>query len=291
MAWEGEEHPMEMEEDKAYKEMQKSILEEVSLSFPHVENAANACASTPLSMPIQIPVPVHTSIMSGPSTFDLSKNTEKRMKTKLDELRKPVNEGEAQGTVQKNFVERFSTPASMTLPYPGLDGHQRRIKPTPISPPPPPVEKPSPQPATNQLSEFGWYWSDLIGGWFKTHKLIEAEKRAGVYHADDLIASDQTSGTNRSTIGHTDIPSEERKRIHDEIAAVMRQNFPGIHLSTVHNSEPGKSGASSAKNIESEQNSVPEAIAGSEVSIASTSNDGGNAGNFSRLSQQVGSVS
>ena len=67
---------METEEDKAYKELQKSIIEEVSSSFPHVEEAANASASTPLSMPFQTPVFVHTSILSEPSTSDLSENAE-----------------------------------------------------------------------------------------------------------------------------------------------------------------------------------------------------------------------
>ena len=61
---------------------------------------------------------------------------------------------------------------------------------------------------------------------------------------EDIVeSSDQSSGINRSTIGHTFIPPEERARIHDEVGAVMRQNFPGIHLRTVHNSESGKSGA------------------------------------------------
>ena len=156
--------------------MQKSIIEEVSLSFPHVENAVNPSASTPLSMPVQLPVSVHPTILSEPSTSDLSETADKRMKAKLDDLRKPVNEGDAQGTVQKNFDERFSTPASMTLPYPGLDGHQRRIKPIPISLPLPPREKPTPQPASKPLSKFGWYWSELGEGWFKTEELIEAER-------------------------------------------------------------------------------------------------------------------
>ena len=103
--------------------------------------------------------------------------------------------------------------------------------------------------------------------------------------------SDQSSGTNRSTIGQTFIPPDERVKIHDEVAAVMRQIFPGIQLSTVHNSEPGKSGAFLANMTDSRQNSAPMAIAGSEVSVASTSNDRGNALEFSRLSQQMGADS
>ena len=35
-AWEENETPMETDEDKLYYDMQKSILEEVSQSFPHV---------------------------------------------------------------------------------------------------------------------------------------------------------------------------------------------------------------------------------------------------------------
>ena len=103
--------------------------------------------------------------------------------------------------------------------------------------------------------------------------------------------SDQSSGTNRSTIGHTVISPEERARIHDEVAAVMRQNFPRIHLSTVHNSEPGKSCAYAVSMTDSGQNSAPMAIARSEVFVASTSNNRGNAVDFSRLLRQVGASS
>ena len=68
----------------------------------------------------------------------------------------------------------------------------------------------------------------------------------------------------------------------------MHQMFPGIHLSTVHNSEHGKSGAYAVDMTSHGQNSAPMAIAGSDVFVASTSNNGGNAMEFSRLSQQMG---
>ena len=102
---------------------------------------------------------------------------------------------------------------------------------------------------------------------------------------ETMESNDQLSGTNRSTIGNTFIPPEERARIRDEVRAVMHQNFPGIQFSTVHNSEPGKSGAHSVDMTNSGQNSAPMAIAGSEVSVASTANNRGNAVEFSRLSQ------
>ena len=65
----------------------------------------------------------------------------------------------------------------------------------------------------------------------------------------------------------------------------MHQMFLGIHLSTVHNSEHRKSGAYAVDMTNHGQNSAPMAIAGSDVSVASTSNNGGNAVEFSRLSQ------
>ena len=96
---------------------------------------------------------------------------------------------------------------------------------------------------------------------------------------------DRSSGTNRSTIGNTYIPPEEEKKTWDQARATVHQMFPGIHMSTVHNGEPGKSGMFVSNQANSEQTSEPMAIAGSEVCMASTSNNGGNAIEFSRLSQ------
>ena len=103
-------------------------------------------------------------------------------------------------------------------------------------------------------------------------------------------SKDQSSGTNMSTIGNTYIPPAEEQKIREEVRATMRQIFPGINMSTVHNSEPGKSGAQEINLTTPLQNSAPMAIAGSEISVASTSNNGGNAVEFSRLSQQMGAV-
>ena len=81
---------------------------------------------------------------------------------------------------------------------------------------------------------------------------------------------------------------------------MMQKIFPGINLSTAHQKFPtmessknelGKSDASVIYSTKSEPNSAPMAIAGSDVSIASTSNNGGNATEFSHLSQQTGAVS
>ena len=183
-------------------------------------------------------------------------------------------------------------PRNTTMPYPGLDGHPRRITPIPLSLPLPPRENASPKPISVPSSKPGWYWSELSGGWFKTEELLQREqleeerKKAAQEEADNTAESkDQSVGTNMSTIGNTSIPPTERERIRDEVRAVMRQNFPGIQLGTGHNSEPGNSGATAAQVTIGEQTSVPTAIAGSEVSVASTSNARGNALEFSRLSR------
>ena len=111
---------METDGDEQYHDMQKSILEEVSQSFPHVGAAENTSASTPISIPVQLPA----QILSEPSTSDLPESADERMRDQLDNLRAPVNKGKitSEGF---NSSFSFSTPASVTLPYPGLDGHPR----------------------------------------------------------------------------------------------------------------------------------------------------------------------
>ena len=116
MAWEGTEIPKETEEDREYRELQNSLLQEVSLSFPHVENTGNPSVSTPI--PIFVPVP--TPILSAASTSVLPESEDKRLKDRFNQLRALVSEREpASGGFDCPF--RFSTPASATLPYPGLD--------------------------------------------------------------------------------------------------------------------------------------------------------------------------
>ena len=102
---------------------------------------------------------------------------------------------------------------------------------------------------------------------------------------ETMESKDQSSGTSRSTIGNTFIPSEERMQIRDDVRVAVHQRFPGIHMSTVHNSGHGKPDDYAVDMTNHGQNSAPMAIAGSDVSVASTSNNGGNAVEFSPLSQ------
>ena len=131
--------------------------------------------------------------------------------------------------------------------------------------------------------------STLQGVRHEGKSLKNEEKRVTQeMNAATAESQDQSSGTHRSTIGNTFIPPSEREMIRDEVRAVMHQNFPGIQFGTVHNSGSGNSGASAAQVTNGGQDSGPTAIAGSEVFVASTSNEGGDALEFSRLSRQMG---
>ena len=90
-------------------------------------------------------------------------------------MEKPVNIPEKEDT---STQFKFDTPASMTLPYPSLDGHQRRIMPIPISVPPPPPVKTFPNVRPPPPNKTGWYSSELGGGWYKTAELLEEEEKA-----------------------------------------------------------------------------------------------------------------
>ena len=191
--------------------------------------------------------------------------------------------------------EKWYTPASATLPYPGLDGHPRRITPIPISLP---LSQPSvPGLKVHPIPTYEEVWQGFRqrdAAFQRYYEEMKEKERQGVKQgtpdAATAESTDQFSGTNRSTIGNTYIPPEEEKKIRDDVRAVMHQRFPGIQFSTIHNSGSGKSGAQSADMADSVQNSAPMAIAGSEVSVASTSENRGNAIEFSHLSQQVGAA-
>ena len=219
-----------------------------------------------------------------------------KMQEKLTALRSGQQEI-ARPEIKNCF--NFDTPASMTLPYPGLDGHPRRITPIPVSLPILPTEKTSLQPVPEPRSKSGWYWSELSERWFKTPELMEKERLADLQatveeEAESSIQKgSQLSGTSRSTIGNTFISPEERARIRDEVRAVIHQTFPGTHLSTVHNSEPGKSGAQPVNMTDFGQNSAPMAIAGLEVSMVSTRSNAGvgeNQNSFARMMRSTGAV-
>ena len=85
---------------------------------------------------IAVSTPQFSVAMAGPSGANpstLSRNTTHGTSAFVPELfpqSRPMNAGNFDGF---SFPGNFSTPATMTVPYPGLDGHTRRITPIPIS--------------------------------------------------------------------------------------------------------------------------------------------------------------
>ena len=112
----------------------------------------------------------------------------------------------------------------------------------------------------------------------------------------------QSSGANRHTIGSTTISSSEAEIIKKEVRDIVQKAFPGINVNTAHPVPPNRrsgvsdTGKPSSGVIDlagSMAHSAPLAIAGSEVSVASTlSNSGQGESNtsFSRIMSGSGAV-
>ena len=267
MNWDQEELPVETEEDRLHKEMNAAILQEVSLSVPHTDAVNDPSSMTPVSMPVS----TSTQILNLSSPSSMPENMDQQMKTKFDQLKQPAVEKIRKISEKGDSSTRVNVDTIVSTPlpnYPGLDGHPRRITPIPLSIPISPV---------------------------KVEKLVKPDEREAKRMVTERTAAEEDtatsydhSGTNMSTIGNTFIPPEEERRIREQVRTEMRQLFPGIQIGTIHNSGSGKSGVNQANPNDEKKTSVPLAIAGSEVSLASTSNNGGNAVEFSRLSQQAG---
>ena len=92
---------------------------------------------SPIAIPIlSMPISASVSAMSDPSLGGMQERLT-ALRTGTPAIN--ISGIEAQGNVQFSTAEnvkiqeRWSTPANMTLPYPGLDGHPRRIVPIPVS--------------------------------------------------------------------------------------------------------------------------------------------------------------
>ena len=140
---------------EAQKELDEALLKEADETLPV------AMDQVPMSVPLSaehVSYPLTTESVSAPvftpspSSSKLGDKELQKMKEKFNSLRSSVPKV-TRPEVQNLFHR--DTPASMTLPYPGLDGHQRRITPIPVTLPLPQMEKPAPQPAPKSLSKFG----------------------------------------------------------------------------------------------------------------------------------------
>ena len=114
-------------------------MDEIRKNVPEVTSTSVQPQSgnpTP-TVNLQIP-PINKPILSNPasgSSSAMNGPSLPEMKERLTALKtvQPginVSESGAQGDVQ---IGKYYTPASVTLPYPRLDGHPRRIAPIPVS--------------------------------------------------------------------------------------------------------------------------------------------------------------
>ena len=90
------------------------------------------------------------------------------------------------------------------IPYPGLDGHPRRITPIPVSVGP------------IQSDEMREGYAQLAKTVFGAEIHDPAKTEA---------STEWTSGASKPTIGETSISTQEANRIREEVRAVMREQF------------------------------------------------------------------
>ena len=189
------------------QEILDDLMKEVPMisSPPEQPQVSN---QTPI-VNLQIP-PMNDPILSSPafgstpvrSDPDLEDMQKRVAALKTGSPANFVSQSGAQGKVQLGPVERFSSPASATLPYPRLDGHPRRITPIPVTLPILPSTTPAMvarsfrerdalqdkektflRPIPEPPSKTGWLWSEVSEQWFKTPELMEKERLAGLQAA------------------------------------------------------------------------------------------------------------
>ena len=172
-----------------------SLSHEVSLGIPMVPEQSQPPVQT---QAVNIPIPPTSMSASTPQAsrpcisffYDDLQEAQQRLtalRTGHHKTIAPVSstlyntgdneQGIAQTSAKEDlsFAGNYDTPASMTLPYPGLDGHPRRIVPTPVSVAtlqPPVVTQKSPEQLKQETDE-------LIQR--LRNEKEEAEKRAQEY--------------------------------------------------------------------------------------------------------------
>ena len=149
----GWEEPVDQDEEmeQANQELD-SLSHEVSLGIPMVPEQSQPPVQTqsvnvpisPTSMPILTPQASRPFFAFTNEDLQDVQRRFKALKTGQQETTAPVSSnlyntrGNEQGIVYTSAVEdlsfagNYSTPATMTLPYPVLDGHPRQIVPIPI---------------------------------------------------------------------------------------------------------------------------------------------------------------
>ena len=144
--------------------------------------------------------------------------------------------------------------------------------------------KSSPEATPELQKKPGWCWSELGGGWYKTRETLDKEKTARLNSINE-----EDSST---------ISPEEEARIRAEVREIMQKKFavgrsklksnPIAHNETIVKSGTANSDTNvidlRTQSVASLQKSQPAVLPGSPISLASTSDNTGNATRFSHVS-------
>ena len=274
----------------------QQILDELQKEVPVVPEQTQVC-NPPPAVSAQVP-PV--SVPNEAESSSLPTNVDQEMKDRLNSLRQPNIQKEKP---EKKVHFEFDTPAGATTTYPGLDGHPRRITPISVAH----IER-NPEHLARIDAEMAEIWKkeeakrgravSVKGNVAKPEvqmytdeksvkntKISEQGARAAEDDGTSGQVASQSSGANRPTIGETTIFTAEAENIRREVRDALRQAFPGIQFSTGMPAEKSDQTGSVAQ-------SAPQAIAGSEVSVASTQSNRTeeNGQKFSQMMSGAGTV-
>ena len=261
--------PAYQEAEREYAEMEQNLLREVSLSTPAVTEPETAAISPNTSMLPVFSAP-SVAVPSSANFTVTTKELEARglhaewvtgTALKLPHPGIPMSSADKafdlgkQGQDEQSRIPQFLNlmGSQKGTSNPGLDSHQRRITPIPVSSP----EKPSPMQQKNEFSEENQgSGSEIIQRLekektaaeelaLKYKKNFEEEYRRQGYRqvaqtmfgakirdvtnenqfAEDEELSSWTGGAGRPTIGETSISTQEAERIRAEVRAVMHEQF------------------------------------------------------------------
>ena len=226
-AWQSGYHDAEEE----YREMNEQILKEVPLASqaeirpvmtenPPIISIPPAVSSQFTSLPMyRIPQPSFPMVEErDDQTMD---EAIKARWAKFSAMRANVPISTVQAS-QATIPQFFNVKGSQKgMPYPGLDGHQRRITPIPVSS----SEKPSLIQQKNELSEEEYRRQ----GYRQVAQTMFGAKIRDTTDEEQFAESEElsawTGGAGRPTIGETSISTQEAERIRAEVRAVMHEQF------------------------------------------------------------------
>ena len=237
---------MDGTKEREYQATVQDLLKEVSLPTAVDQTAVTVA---------QFSAPIFSPSLVNPT---LPMNVSEGTSVSVPVFNSPIQQTMSSGFQGFNFPSS-SRPSSIPMPYPGLDGHQRRIILIPVTPT---VSQPSvtavsksPEQIRREASELiqklerekveqealvKLYretseeekrkgWEQIPQGVFGA-RVVEEEKSAG--------STSPSNGANRPTIGSTTISMQQAEITREELRETVARAFPGIHEKLLQRGSP-----------------------------------------------------